>query len=79
MALVTGASPGIGAGIAHEMTRKRADIVVNYARSEQEARQIAHGIEALSRRVLVVRAAISPEEKKLFNRHRSVGSDSLKT
>ena len=38
VALVTGASRGIGAGIAHETAREGADVVVNYARSEQEAR-----------------------------------------
>ena len=63
VALVIGASRGIGTGIAHEMAREGADVVLNYTRSEQEARQIAHGIEALSRRVLVARADISrPEE-----------------
>ena len=39
VALVTGASRGIGKGIALEMAREGADIVVNYARSDNEAKQ----------------------------------------
>jgi 3-oxoacyl-[acyl-carrier protein] reductase len=63
VALVTGASRGIGRGIALEMAREGADVVVNYARSEQEAHKVARGVEALSRRVLVVKADISRAEE----------------
>ena len=63
VALVTGASRGIGRGIALEMAREGADVVVNYTRSEQEAHKVAHGVEALSRRVLVVKADISRAEE----------------
>ena len=37
VALVTGASRGIGRGIALEMAREGADIVVNYKRSDIKA------------------------------------------
>jgi len=63
VALVTGASRGIGRGIALEMAREGADVVVNYTRSEQEAHKVARGVGALSRRVLVVKADISRAEE----------------
>ena len=63
VALVTGASRGIGRGITLEMAREGADVVVNYARSEQEAHKVARDVEALNRRVLVVKADISRAEE----------------
>jgi 3-oxoacyl-[acyl-carrier protein] reductase len=59
VALVTGASRGIGRGIALEMAREGADVVVNYTRSEQEAKAVGRSIEALGRRVVVVKADVS--------------------
>jgi len=59
VALVTGASRGIGRGIALEMAREGADVVVNYTRSEQEAKEVGRSIEALGRRVVVVKADVS--------------------
>ena len=62
-ALVTGASRGIGRGIALEMAREGADVVVNYALSAEKANTVAHDVEALGRRALVVRADVSrPDE-----------------
>ena len=59
VALVTGASRGIGRGIALEMAREGADIVVNYARSDDQAKQVGRSIEALGRRVVVAKADVS--------------------
>ena len=59
VALVTGASRGIGRGIALEMAREGADVVVNCTRSEQEAKAVGRSIEALGRRVVVVKADVS--------------------
>jgi len=59
VALVTGASRGIGRGIAVEMAREGADIVVNYTSSEKKASEVASSIEALGRQVLLVKADVS--------------------
>lgn len=63
MALVTGASRGIGRAIAIEMAREGADVVVNYGRSEEKANEVARDTKALGQRALVVKADVSrPDE-----------------
>ena len=59
VALVTGASRGIGRGIALEMAHEGADVIVNYALSEPKAKEVARSIEALGRKALVVKADVS--------------------
>ena len=59
VALVTGASRGIGRGIALEMAREGADVVVNYARSDKKAGEVTRDIQALGRRTLSVKADVS--------------------
>lgn len=59
IALVTGASRGIGAAIAVELARRGADVVVNYVRSEEMAREVAAQIEALGRRAMPVQADVA--------------------
>jgi len=59
IALVTGASRGIGRGIAVELARNGADVVVNYRRDEEAARDVVAAIEALGRRALALQADVA--------------------
>lgn len=59
VALVTGASRGIGGGIARTLASYGADIVINYLRGQEQAEQTAADIQALGRRVLLVQADVT--------------------
>jgi 3-oxoacyl-[acyl-carrier protein] reductase len=59
VALVTGASRGIGRGIALEMAREGADVVVNYTRSDKKAHDVTRDIQTFGRQTLSVKADVS--------------------
>lgn len=59
VALVTGASKGVGKGIALELARCGADVAVNYLSDAAGAERTAEEIRALGRRALPVRADVS--------------------
>ena len=59
VALVTGASRGIGRELALELARNGADIAVNYAQSEAAAEAVAVEVVALGRRALPIRADVA--------------------
>lgn len=59
IALVTGASRGIGAAIAVELARAGADVAVNYCRSEAKAREVLDQIEKHGRRAMLVQADVA--------------------
>ena len=59
IALVTGASSGIGAAIAEEMASEGADIVVNYCNNREGAENTAEKVRNLGRKALAVRADVS--------------------
>jgi len=59
IALVTGASRGIGRAIAIELAREGADVVVNFNQSEEKAEEVAHAIETIGRRGLAIKADVS--------------------
>jgi 3-oxoacyl-[acyl-carrier protein] reductase len=59
VALVTGASRGIGRQIALALAGEGADIALNFLNSEKEADQAALAIRGLGSRCIVVRADVS--------------------
>ena len=61
VALVTGASRGIGAAVARHAASLGHDVVVNYTASADAAQAVAADIRTLGRRALVVQADVSQE------------------
>jgi 3-oxoacyl-[acyl-carrier protein] reductase len=59
IALVTGASRGIGAGIALALARSGASVAVNYRERAGAAQQVCADIRALGRNALAVQADVS--------------------
>lgn len=59
VALVTGASKGIGAGIARELAASGASVVVNYATDRDGAESTAGEIEAAGGRAVAIQADVS--------------------
>ena len=59
VALVTGASRGIGAAIARAFGRERAMVAVNYHRSEARAAEVVAAIEAAGSKAIAVRADVA--------------------
>ena len=59
VALITGASRGIGKGIALRLAQEGADVVVNYRSHPEEARQVADSITQLGRRALIWQADVA--------------------
>lgn len=59
VALVTGASRGIGAAIALLLAEAGADIALNYRERSAEAEQVAAAVQALGRRAIAVAADVS--------------------
>lgn len=59
VAVITGASTGIGRTTALTLAREGADVVVNYVRSEAQARSVAAEIAELGRRAILAQADVS--------------------
>jgi NAD(P)-dependent dehydrogenase (short-subunit alcohol dehydrogenase family) len=72
VALVTGASRGLGKGIAFALAEKGADVVINYRSNDAEAEKVKEEIETMGRRAIAVRADVSEkaEVERLFKRIR---------
>jgi 3-oxoacyl-[acyl-carrier protein] reductase len=60
-AVVTGASKGIGAGIAKAFAREGANVVVNYARGKEDAESVAAEIEKSGGKAITVQADVSKQ------------------
>jgi 3-oxoacyl-[acyl-carrier protein] reductase len=59
VALVTGASRGIGAGIALALARAGADVAVNYRENDDAAADVCGKISGLGQKALAVQADVS--------------------
>jgi 3-oxoacyl-[acyl-carrier protein] reductase len=65
VAVVTGASKGIGAAIAQELANDGASVIVNYASSPQQADELVANIRSGGGKAKAVRADVSkPAEAK---------------
>ncbi|HVK84293.1 MAG TPA: glucose 1-dehydrogenase [Kofleriaceae bacterium] len=56
VAIVTGASGGIGRGIAERLAQEGAVVVVNYGKREDQAGEVVRGIEARGGKAVAVQA-----------------------
>jgi len=77
VALVTGASRGIGRAVALKLAREGASVAVNYVNGTKEAENVANEIKAMGRRAITIKADVSNREqvKKMFGEvTRSLGS-----
>lgn len=61
VALVTGASLGIGRSTAIALARAGADVAVNYRSSEEQADEVCQAIRGLGRRALKLKADVSDQ------------------
>src|SRR5436853_2477948 len=77
VAVVTGASKGIGAGIAKQLAAEGASVVVNYATSKEGADRVANEITKHGGKAITVKADVAKadevdrlftETKKAFGR-----------
>ncbi len=68
-ALVTGASRGLGAGIAKCLAEAGADVVINYLHSKERAMTVVEEIQKMGRKALAVKADVSKEKdvRQLFD------------
>jgi 3-oxoacyl-[acyl-carrier protein] reductase len=59
VALVTGSATGVGRACILQFASRGYDVVVNYSRSEQDAKQTAADAEALGAKTLVIRCDVA--------------------
>lgn len=62
-AIVTGSATGVGRATALALAKRGARVVVNYSRSEDEARETVEEIERLGAQALLVRADVSRDDE----------------
>ena len=60
-AIVTGSAVGVGRATAIDLARRGANVVVNYSKSEDDAREAVRLVEAAGAKALLVRADVSDD------------------
>ncbi|PLZ84816.1 SDR family oxidoreductase [Fischerella muscicola] len=63
VALITGASRGIGASVAQMLAAQGADIVINYRSKSSRAEEVANAVRGYGRNALVVQADMTNESQ----------------
>jgi 3-oxoacyl-[acyl-carrier protein] reductase len=63
IAVITGASRGVGKAIALAYAREGANVVVNYASNEAAADQVVRDIEALGRKAVKIQGDVAKKEE----------------
>lgn len=62
-AIVTGSAVGVGRACAVDLAKRGANVIVNYSRSEEEARETTRLVEAAGAAALLVRADVSRDDE----------------
>jgi len=62
-AIVTGSAVGVGRATAIDLAKRGANVVVNYSRSEDDARETVGLVEAQGVKALLVRADVSRDDE----------------
>ena len=62
-AIVTGSAVGVGRAAAIDLARRGANVVVNYSKSEDDAREAVKLVEAEGAQALLVRADVSKDDQ----------------
>ena len=61
VSIVTGSSSGVGAATARLLAGKGGNVVINYSRSADAAKQVAEACEALGAETLLCQADVSSD------------------
>ena len=62
VAIVTGSASGVGAATALKLAQRGWNVVINYSKSEKEARESAAACEAAGAQAIVVRGNVASDE-----------------
>ncbi|WP_276369771.1 SDR family oxidoreductase [Chryseolinea sp. H1M3-3] len=65
VAIVTGASSGIGAGVAKALAGEGASVVINYSSSAEKAEKVKEEIQSAGGTATIIKADVSKEEDVL--------------
>lgn len=74
VALVTGASRGIGAAIAIELASRGANVAITYERSADRAAEVVRSIEALGRKAVAIQANSADPAAVVFSVEETIRS-----